>query len=70
GMIYGRDIQNETHQFSPYRKLLFSLDLNSTYLSSKKGWLKAVAFPFTIVKFPAPAIEFSVQGIRFHWLHF
>lgn len=70
GMIYGRDGQNEAHQFSPYRKLLFSLDLNSNYLSSKKGWLRAVAYPFTVVKFPAPAIEISVQGIRFHWLHF
>ncbi|NOS57005.1 MAG: DUF2279 domain-containing protein [Cyclobacteriaceae bacterium] len=70
GMIYGRDGQNEAHQFSPYRKLLFSLDLNSNYLSSKKGWIRAVAYPFTVVKFPAPAIEISVQGIRFHWLHF
>jgi Predicted periplasmic lipoprotein (DUF2279) len=70
GMIYGRDAQNEAHQFSPYRKLLFSLDLNSNYLSSKKGWLRAVAYPFTIVKFPAPAIEISVHGVRFHWLHF
>lgn len=70
GMIYGRDVENELHNFLPYRKFFFSLDLNPQYFQSKHLWVQAIIFPLTIFKCPAPAIEFSMQGIRFHWLYF
>lgn len=70
GMIYGRDAENELHNFSPYRKFYLSIDLNSNYFSSKKKWWQVVAYPLTIFKCPAPALEISTQGLRFHWLYF
>lgn len=70
GMIYGRDAENELHNFSPYRKFFFSLDLNPQYFQSKQKWVQAVIYPLTIFKCPAPAIEFSTQGIRWHWFYF
>ena len=70
GMIYGRDAENELHHFSPYRKFYLSIDLNSNYFSSKKKWWQVVAYPLTIFKCPAPALEISTQGLRFHWLYF
>jgi hypothetical protein len=70
GMIYGRDEQNQLHDFSPYRKFYFSLDLNPNYFSSKGKWGQFIYYPLSIMKCPAPAIEFSTQGVRFHWLYF
>jgi len=70
GMIYGRDAENEVHNFSPYRKYFISIDLNSTYFDQKAKWIRALTYPLTIFKCPAPAIEFSVHGVRFHWLYF
>jgi hypothetical protein len=70
GMIYGRDAENELNNFSPYRKFFLSLDLNSNYFRQKGKWANTIAYPLTIFKCPAPAIEFSTQGIRFHWLYF
>jgi hypothetical protein len=70
GMIYGRDAENELHNFSPYRKYFFSLDLNPNHFSSKGKWWQVACFPLTIFKCPAPAIEVSSQGVRFHWLYF
>jgi hypothetical protein len=70
GMIYGRDVENELHNFSPYRKFFLSVDLNPNHFSSKGKWWQIAFYPLTIFKCPAPAIEFSTQGIRFHWFYF
>jgi hypothetical protein len=70
GMVYGRDEQNALHHFSPYRKFYLSLDLNPTFFQSKKTWAQVMIYPLTLFKCPAPAIEFSMQGVRFHWLYF
>jgi hypothetical protein len=70
GMIYGRDEQNQLHHFSPYRKFYLSLDLNPNYFLSKGKWGQLIYYPLSIMKCPAPAIEFSTQGTRFHWLYF
>ncbi len=70
GMIYGRDAENALHNFSPYRKFFFSLDLNPQYFQSKQKWAQVMIYPLTIFKCPAPALEFSTKGVRFHWLYF
>jgi hypothetical protein len=70
GMIYGRDGENEAHGFSPYRRFFLSLDLNPHYFKFKKEWLKAISYPLTLFKCPAPTIEVSTMGVRFHWLYF
>ncbi len=70
GMVYGRDEQNAMHNFSPYRKFYLSLDLNPHFFQSKKTWAQVLIYPITIFKCPAPAIEFSTHGVRFHWFYF
>ncbi len=70
GMIYGRDAQNEAQDLSPYRKILFSVDLNPHYFHYSSKWLRVITYPLTIVKCPAPAIEISANGLRFYWLYF
>jgi hypothetical protein len=70
GMVYGRDAENELHNFSPYRKYFLSVDINPHFFQPKQLWAQALVTTLTIFKFPAPAIELSTEGIRFHWLYF
>ncbi|MCA4897422.1 MAG: DUF2279 domain-containing protein [Bacteroidota bacterium] len=70
GMIYGRDAENLSHGFVPFRKIVFSVDLNFASLKFERPWLQAITYPFHIIKFPAPALEVSERGWKFHWLYF
>jgi hypothetical protein len=70
GMIYGRDEQNVAHGLSPFRKLVFSFDLNFSAVKFERPWLNTIIYPLHILKLPAPALEISEHGIRFHWLYF
>lgn len=70
GMVYGRDAQNEIMGFSPYRKFFLSVDLDLTHYRSSSKILNSVMYGLNIIKFPAPAIEFSLNGIKFHPIYF
>ena len=70
GMVYSRDLENEAHNFSPYRKLFFSFDLNVLSFNFSQRWMRVLIYPLQIFKCPAPAVELSVRGFRFHWLYF
>ncbi|MBL7776062.1 MAG: hypothetical protein JNK89_08670, partial [Saprospiraceae bacterium] len=46
-------------------------DLDLTRLGIRNRFLRALAGAVSIVKFPAPALEFTDRGaVRFHVLHF
>lgn len=70
GMVFGRDHQNELMNLSPYRKYYLSVDLNLEWLKTSSKFLNAMLYIFNIFKFPAPAIEISSQGIKFHPIYF
>lgn len=70
GMVYGRDHENELMNFSPYRKYYLSFDLNLQWFKTSSAPLNSALYVFNIFKFPAPAIEFSSQGIKFHPIYF
>ncbi|MFM8834132.1 MAG: DUF2279 domain-containing protein, partial [Cytophagales bacterium] len=70
GMIYGRDAENLSRGFTPFRKILFSVDLNFTSFKFEQKWLNVLIYPLHILKFPAPALEVSERGVKFHWLYF
>lgn len=70
GMVYGRDRENELMHFSPYRKYFLSVDLNLSHFKSSSKVLNAVLPLLNIVKIPAPALEFSTQGVKFHPIYF
>ncbi len=70
GMIYGRDRQNELINFSPYRKYFLSLDLNLSHLQTSSKLLGSLLYVLNIIKIPAPTLEFSSRGIKFHPIYF
>lgn len=70
GMVYSREAENVLHDFSSHRKYLLSLDLDLSRLGPKSRWMRAWLWPLTVVKFPAPAIEVSALGVKFHPIYF
>jgi uncharacterized protein YfiM (DUF2279 family) len=69
-MFYARDSQNRNIGLNPYRQYYLSLDVDLTSIPVKSKFLKTVLKVINIVKIPAPAIEFSKQGVRVHGLYF
>lgn len=70
GMIYGRDHENAAVHFTPDRKYYVSLDLDLSHVQSSSKFVKALCYIPNIIKVPAPAIEISSEGVRFHPLYF
>jgi VanZ family protein len=70
GMVYSRDAENVLHDFSAHRRYLLSVDLDLTGLQSGSRWVRTLLSVFTVIKLPAPAIEVSDQGIKFHPIYF
>ncbi len=56
--------------YSPYRQYYLSLDLDFTKIQTKKRWLKTIFLMANSLKIPAPAIEFSRNGVKLHGLYF
>jgi hypothetical protein len=71
GMIYARDRQNiEAGYRDPYRQYYLSLDFDLSAIKTRSKVVKTLIFVANMIKIPAPAIEFSSRGTRFHALHF
>lgn len=70
GMVYSREAENVLHDFSSHRKYLLSLDLDLSRLGPKSRWMRVLLWPLTVIKFPAPAIEVSALGVKFHPIYF
>ncbi len=70
GMIFGRDHENELLNFSPYRKYFLSVDLNFSHVQTSSKVLNSVLSVLNIIKIPAPALELSSHGIKFHPIYF
>ncbi|HQQ96314.1 MAG TPA: DUF2279 domain-containing protein [Cyclobacteriaceae bacterium] len=70
GMVYSREAENVLHDFSSHRKYLLSVDVDLSRIQVKGRWMRAVLWPLTMIKFPAPAIEVSALGVKFHPIYF
>ncbi len=70
GMVHGRDQQNALANFTSYRKFFLSVDLNLSSVKTSSPALSGLLHIFNIIKFPAPAFEFSTRGIKFHPIYF
>lgn len=70
GMIFGRIHENEVINFDPQRRYFISLDVNFAHVKTSSPLLKALLYIPNIIKMPAPALEISSQGIRFHPIYF
>lgn len=71
GMVYARDQQNIVAGYAaPYRQFYIALDLDLTSIKTKSKAVKALIFFANMIKIPAPTVEFTSKGVRFHALYF
>ena len=70
GMIFGRVAENEAAGFHPERRYLLSLDIDLSHIRTDSRLLRGLLYIPNIIKVPAPALEISTHGIRFHPLYF
>jgi hypothetical protein len=71
GMVHARDLQNiEAGYERPYRQYYLSIDFDLTSIKSKSKIINTLLFVANMVKIPAPALEFSQKGVKFHPLYF
>jgi hypothetical protein len=71
GMIFARDYQNiEAGYNKPYRQYYLSIDFDLTAVKSRSKFLRTLLFVANTIKLPAPALEFSKDGIKFKPLYF
>jgi hypothetical protein len=71
GMVYARDEQNiEAGYPEAYRQYYLSIDFDLRAIKSRSKAVNTLIFFASMIKIPAPTIEFSSKGTRFHPLYF
>lgn len=70
GMVYARDSQNNEAGFSAYRQYYLSVDFDLTGIRTRSKVLKTLFKVVSLVKLPAPAMELSKKGVKFHPAYF
>lgn len=71
GMVYARDSQNLAAGYgAPYRQYYLSLDLDLTAFKTRSKVWNTLLFVVGMIKVPAPSVEFSARGTRFHAFYF
>lgn len=56
--------------YQPYRQYYLSLDIDLTKIKTRSKFVKTVAFMVNTLKIPAPAFEFSKNGVNFRPFYF
>jgi len=69
-MVFARDHQNALNGYEPYRQFYLAVDFDLSAIKTKSKVLNTVIFLANIIRIPAPAVEFSPHGTRFHPLYF
>ncbi len=71
GMIYARDDQNvEAGYPFPYRQYYLSIDFDLTAIKTRSKAVKTLIFIASMIKLPAPTLEFSSKGTKFRAFYF
>lgn len=70
GMVYARDSQNNEAGFSAYRQYYLSVDFDLTGIRTRSKVLKTLFRVVSLIKLPAPAMELSKKGVKFHPAYF
>lgn len=71
GMVYARDSQNiEAGYPPPYRQFYFSIDFDLRAIRSKSKVVNTLIFFASMIKLPAPTIEFSRHGVKAYAFYF
>lgn len=70
GMVYARDNQNAAAGYTAYRQYYLALDLDLTGIKTRSKVLKTFYNLVSLLKLPAPTLEFSSKGTKFHAAYF
>jgi uncharacterized protein YfiM (DUF2279 family) len=69
-MVYAHHGQNSLAGYDAYRQFYLSLDIDLTAFKTKSKLLNTLIFIANMIKIPAPTLELSRHGARFHPLYF
>ena len=61
--------QHEQHD-NAYRQFYLGIDFDLTAIKTRSKALKTILFIADMIKLPAPTVEFSTKGTRFHAFYF
>jgi hypothetical protein len=64
------DEQGRVLKFERERRLYLSLDVDLTRIKTRSRFLKGLFSALNILKFPAPALQFSQNKFRFYYLYY
>jgi hypothetical protein len=71
GMVYARDYQNiQAGYDDPFRQYYLSIDFDLTAIKSRSKTINTLLFLVNMIKLPAPTVEFSTKGVKFHAFYF
>jgi hypothetical protein len=70
GMVYARDEENISNGLTPKRQYYLGLDFDLKDIRTRSKILKLLLHAISVVKLPAPALEFSEGKTKFHALYF
>lgn len=70
GMVYANDSANTSMGYDAYRQYYFALDPDLTAIKTNSKALKTLFFFISMIKIPAPTLEFSERGTAFHFFYF
>lgn len=65
-----QDADGNVFKFERERRYYFSLDVDLTRIKTRSKILKKVFSVISILKFPAPAIQFDKKGTKFYYLYY
>lgn len=69
-MVYARDTSNEAAGYQAYRQFYIGLDFDLTGIKTRSKFLKTFFAVASMIKLPAPTLEFSSEGTKFHAFYF
>lgn len=69
-MLYARDATNTANGYDPYRQYYLSVDFDLSAIETDSKFVKGLIKALSLIKLPAPALEMSKRGLKFHPLYF
>jgi hypothetical protein len=69
-MVYAHDSSNENAGYHAYRQYYLALDFDFTAIKTRSKALKTFLAVASMIKLPAPTLEFSSKGTRLYAFYF
>src|SRR5690606_403137 len=69
-MIYARDHQNHAAGFDPVRQYYRAAHIDLSGIRTRSKDANALFYVLSTIRLPAPAVEFSRKGSKFHAFYF